>query len=136
MWLRSYLSKQARDPARFKLNGIAKRMGVRKADLDPRQLRIGTRVEMEHTRDRRTAEHIAMDHLAEDPRYYTKLLRYVEKGHRAARRDPQRRRFKRPGPAAQARISRKIRTLRHEGYPPRQAAAIAYRMYARPLRKR
>lgn len=37
----------------------------------------------------------------------------------------------------QAKISRKIRLLRKEGYPPAQAAAIAYRMYGenRPLRR-
>lgn len=43
-------------------------------DFDPEQLRMGVKVEMEHTRDRRIAQEIAMDHLVEDPQYYTKLV--------------------------------------------------------------
>ena len=39
------------------------------------QLRLGTEVEREHTVSRALAREIALDHLAEDPRYYTKLLR-------------------------------------------------------------
>jgi len=41
--------------------------------FDPAQLAAGTKVEMEHTTDRDIAREIAMDHLAEDPRYYDKL---------------------------------------------------------------
>lgn len=55
------------------LYGRAKREGVTAADVDPEQLRMGTRHELEHTRDRRVARQIALDHLAEDPRYYTHL---------------------------------------------------------------
>lgn len=43
------------------------------SDFDPSQLRMGIAVEMEHTKSRRLAREIAMDHLSEDPRYYTKL---------------------------------------------------------------
>jgi hypothetical protein len=44
--------------------------------VDPRELLMGTRVEMEHTNDPRIAREIALDHLVgEDPRYYTKLAR-------------------------------------------------------------
>lgn len=42
-------------------------------DFDQRELRMGIAVEMEHTKSRRLAREIAMDHLSEDPRYYTKL---------------------------------------------------------------
>lgn len=49
--------------------------GRRPGDFDPRQLAMGIRIEAEHTPDRRLAREIAMDHLAEDPRYYTKLRR-------------------------------------------------------------
>jgi hypothetical protein len=42
--------------------------------FDPEQLRFGTDVEMEHTSDRGLAQEIAMDHLAEDPAYYKKLV--------------------------------------------------------------
>jgi hypothetical protein len=48
---------------------------MRPSDFDPEQLRIGTRVEMEHTTDPRIAMRIAMDHLAEDPDYYKKLAK-------------------------------------------------------------
>ncbi|HSX23293.1 MAG TPA: DUF5661 family protein [Gaiellaceae bacterium] len=54
-------------------NGRAK--GRRPSEFDPVQLRHGTRVELEHTRDRKIAERIAMDHLVEDPLYYVKLAK-------------------------------------------------------------
>lgn len=37
------------------------------------QLKLGIRVELEHTQDSRVAYEIALDHIAEDPDYYTKL---------------------------------------------------------------
>ena len=40
---------------------------------DPQELATGTRIEGEHTKDVKLAQKIAMDHLGEDPRYYTKL---------------------------------------------------------------
>ena len=43
------------------------------SDFDQDQLRMGIDVEMEHTKSRSVAREIAMDHLKEDPRYYTKL---------------------------------------------------------------
>ena len=42
-------------------------------DFDPKSLKQGQKVEMEHTHDKLTALEIAMDHLAEDPEYYEKL---------------------------------------------------------------
>lgn len=45
------------------------------SDFDPRQLRMGIRVEREHTRDWRLAKEIAKDHLAEIPDYYTRLAK-------------------------------------------------------------
>lgn len=44
-------------------------------DLDTleKELKKGTDVEMEHTSSREQAEKIAMDHLVEDPKYYTKI---------------------------------------------------------------
>lgn len=50
--------------------------GRRPSDFDPRQLKVGTAIEMEHTNDRRVAREIAMDHLTENPRYYTMLCRF------------------------------------------------------------
>jgi len=37
------------------------------------QLRIGTKIEMEHTRSKKVAERIAKDHLGEFTNYYTEL---------------------------------------------------------------
>lgn len=47
-------------------------------DFDAKQLRIGAKHEHEHTSDDDIASEIAMDHLSEDPDYYTKL-KQVEK---------------------------------------------------------
>lgn len=44
-------------------------------DVDPTQLSIGIQVEMEHTNDPKIAQEIALDHLTEDPEYYTKLIK-------------------------------------------------------------
>lgn len=41
--------------------------------IDPRYLAIGTRIEMEHTKDRTVARKIATDHLREHPTYYRVL---------------------------------------------------------------
>jgi hypothetical protein len=46
-------------------------------DVCPKQLAIGIEVELEHTGKRAIAKEIALDHLAEDKKYYTKL---IEKG--------------------------------------------------------
>ena len=54
-------------------NGRSK--GRRPSEFNPVQLRRGVQVEMEHTRDPKIAERIAMDHLVEDPLYYVKLAR-------------------------------------------------------------
>ena len=51
--------------------GLADKM--KPSDFDAKQLALGTEVEMEHVDDRKLAQEIAMDHLAEDPKYYTKL---------------------------------------------------------------
>lgn len=44
-------------------------------DFDPKALAMGIKVEREHTDDHHLAEEIAMDHLTEDPHYYTKLAK-------------------------------------------------------------
>ena len=41
--------------------------------FDPNQLKMGIKVEREHTNSDLIAALIAKDHLAEDPKYYTKL---------------------------------------------------------------
>lgn len=42
-------------------------------DVDPKQLGMGIQVELEHTDNPCIAMEIALDHLAEDDRYYDKL---------------------------------------------------------------
>ena len=41
--------------------------------LEEKQLQLGVNRELEHTNDPAKALEIAIDHLAEDPQYYTKL---------------------------------------------------------------
>jgi len=57
---------------------IAKHYGILSSNIKI-QLEKGIKVEMEHTTDRQIAKEIAMDHLWEDPMYYTKLNK-MEKG--------------------------------------------------------
>lgn len=45
------------------------------SDVDPTQLSTGIQIEMEHTNDPKIAQEIALDHLTEDPEYYTKLIK-------------------------------------------------------------
>jgi hypothetical protein len=45
----------------------------KKTDFDPKKLKQGTKVEQEHTSDKKVAEEIASDHLTEDKDYYDKL---------------------------------------------------------------
>jgi hypothetical protein len=44
-------------------------------DVDKEELKKGIKVEKEHTTDIKTATRIALDHLSEDPKYYTKLAK-------------------------------------------------------------
>jgi len=48
-------------------------------DFNPKQVKMGTKVEMEHTDDPKKALEIALDHLKEDPKYYTKLKKIEPK---------------------------------------------------------
>jgi len=55
-------------------SGRAAAMGLTEDDVCPRQLEMGIVVEYEHTDNREVAKQIALDHLAELPDYYTRLL--------------------------------------------------------------
>jgi hypothetical protein len=46
---------------------------AKEEDVNPKELKIGIEVEMEHTDSQAKAKVIALQHLAEDPKYYTKL---------------------------------------------------------------
>jgi hypothetical protein len=50
------------------------------SDFDAEQLKIGIKVEMEHTKDPDIAKEIAKDHLSEDPNYYKKLKKIEKHG--------------------------------------------------------
>jgi len=63
------------------IEDLARKHGVSLEDIT-NQLEMGLKVEMEHTEDMDIAKKIAMDHLAEDPHYYTKLAK-MENGENA-----------------------------------------------------
>jgi hypothetical protein len=48
-------------------------------EFDPDELELGVKTESEHTTDKSLAREIAMDHLTEDPKYYTKLKNFESK---------------------------------------------------------
>jgi hypothetical protein len=56
------------------LSDIAKKHGVTDSELRS-ELKKGIKVEQEHTSNIKTATRIALDHLFEDPKYYTKLTK-------------------------------------------------------------
>ena len=60
------------------LEDLAKKHSVSLDDIKS-ELEMGMKVELEHTEDEGPAREIAMDHLAEDPMYYTKLKDIEEK---------------------------------------------------------
>lgn len=64
----SKFEKQAKD---LLSGGLADKKNP--ADFDQRELAKGIKAELEHTNNRQLAQEIAMDHLTEDPYYYSKL---------------------------------------------------------------
>lgn len=53
--------------------GKAKEEGFTEEDADPKELKMGTEIEKEHTTNPLIAKRIALDHLAEIDDYYTRL---------------------------------------------------------------
>lgn len=62
------------------LSDIAKKHGVELEELQ-KEFNKGISVEREHTENEDVAKEIAMDHLFEDPKYYTKLSKIEEKAY-------------------------------------------------------
>ena len=60
---------------------IADKFGVTLAKIN-KELEMGVDVEMEHTKSRKIAKEIAMDHLSEIPDYYTRLKKMEKEGER------------------------------------------------------
>ena len=54
-------------------------MSVKTIKYNPKQLKIGKKVEMEHTKSKVVAERIAKDHLREYPNYYTEFIKFEKK---------------------------------------------------------
>jgi hypothetical protein len=61
------------------LNGRAKAQGKKPSDFSQVEMERGIKHELEHTKDRLVARQIALDHLADDPNYYTKLKQRMNK---------------------------------------------------------
>ena len=70
---KKFLNKKTKSPEE-----IAKKHGVSLAFINA-QLKIGMKTEKEHTDKEEVAREIALDHLLEDPRYYTKLTKMEKK---------------------------------------------------------
>lgn len=60
--------------------GRAKEKGFEEKDADPKELKMGIKVEMEHTTNPLIAKRISLDHLAEMSDYYTKLAAMEKAG--------------------------------------------------------
>jgi len=65
------------------IQGVGKHKNVPDSEFDPKQLKMGEKVETEHTDAPGITRQIAKDHLAEIPDYYTRL----HKMEREARRE-------------------------------------------------
>lgn len=55
--------------------GMAKKKGFKEEDADVKELKMGIKVEAEHTNWSPIAKRIALDHLSEIPDYYTRLAK-------------------------------------------------------------
>ena len=60
--------------------GEAKKKGFAEKDADRNELALGIKAEMEHTKNKAISKRIALDHLAELPDYYTRLMKMEKKG--------------------------------------------------------
>ena len=69
MSIRSYITESS------DFTGLAQKKGITEKDVDPKELAMGIKIEMEHTDNKQLAKHIALDHLAEKggEKYYTRL---------------------------------------------------------------
>jgi hypothetical protein len=67
-----FLEKYKRMSSGMGVKDIAKKHGVPVSTIE-KQIKMGERVEKEHGVNLKKAKKIAMDHLAEKPKYYTKL---------------------------------------------------------------
>jgi len=65
--------KLATKMVKFLVGGLSVQKGIASSAVNATELKMGAKVEKEHTTDEETAIRIATDHLAEIPDYYTRL---------------------------------------------------------------
>ena len=70
---------------KLSVKDIADKFGVSVSEIE-KQLRMGVKVESEHTSSKTTAKEIAMDHLSEMPDYYTRLDKMEKEALKAAKK--------------------------------------------------
>jgi len=62
----------------YKIARRAEEEGITEKDVDTKELEKGIEIEHEHTDDDKEAKKVALDHLAELPDYYTRLIKMEE----------------------------------------------------------
>jgi len=107
------------------LTDIAKHHNV-SVDVLVDEFKKGISVEMEHTSDREIAKEIALDHLYEDPKYYTKLSSIEEKS-KGKLRPADKLRRKRAMAGKKAAIQRRKRRTMKRKKPLDKLKKIAYK---------
>lgn len=60
--------------------GKANKKHLKPEDVNKKELEMGIKVEMEHTKNKAISQRIALDHLAEFPDYYTRLKKMEKEG--------------------------------------------------------
>jgi|LakMenEpi03Aug12_release.lakeMendotaPanAssembly.Ray.scaffolds.fasta_scaffold3075398_1 hypothetical protein len=69
-WMIAY---DAKTPQNRLVGGKGDRLS--RKDVNAKEFAMGIKVEMEHTNDKSIAREIVLDHLSEDKKYYSKLIK-------------------------------------------------------------
>ena len=77
MTLREFAKQAVESSAQFMREGKSNEKGATKK-YDPKQMAMGQKIEMEHTKDPEVAKKISRDHLAEFPGVYYTGLKELE----------------------------------------------------------
>ena len=73
--IKSQIIEYATKYIKFFNSGKSRKEHITENDVDPQQLEMGIKVELEHMEDETVAKKIALDHLAEIKDYYTRLAK-------------------------------------------------------------
>ena len=68
-------------------SGRAKQKGFTEKDADPEELKMGIKIETEHTNNLSIAKRITLDHLAEFSDYYTRLMKMEEEAREESKKN-------------------------------------------------